>query len=301
MSTGIGIDAVDVAGTWVGRSALDDRLLVRAQYHNLGVVMGGKVAPSATAMAYTVGPGTDPVSVGVGSRSGADGASLFVIPHGTVATTAAPASGARIDVIWAKQNDPSKGDADNQSVLGITPGTANAAPTVPAIPAGAVTLAQYRVGANITTTSAATLVRVGDYAIPYGASLGALYTFQDLSNSAIPAGVTLRGSGTFTIPTRRRVKLEITATIMSTVAGGEGSLYLVPRLDGVDQATLLASFTGDANTFTFAQSMTLEPGTHTIALAYSPRSGVASRPVYGAYQGKNFGGVAFQVVDQGVG
>lgn len=86
-----------------------------------------------------------------------------------VETTAAPSSNSRIDVIWVKQNDQSKGDANNLAVAGVTQGTVAASPVAPAIPAGALELARATVGANITATTAASITQTFRYTSLKGA------------------------------------------------------------------------------------------------------------------------------------
>lgn len=86
-----------------------------------------------------------------------------------IATTAAPSSNSRIDVIWVKQNDQSKGDANNLAVAGVTQGTVAASPTAPTIPAGALELARSTVTANITATTSATITQTFRYTSLKGA------------------------------------------------------------------------------------------------------------------------------------
>lgn len=76
-----------------------------------------------------------------------------------VATTAAPAANSRIDIIWVKQNDQSKGDANNLAVAGVTQGDVAASPVAPAIPAGAIELGRATVGPNITATTSASITQ----------------------------------------------------------------------------------------------------------------------------------------------
>lgn len=80
-----------------------------------------------------------------------------------IATTAAPAANSRIDIIWLKQNDQSKTDANNLAVAGVTQGAVAASPVAPAIPAGALELARATVGPNITGTNAAAITQTFRY------------------------------------------------------------------------------------------------------------------------------------------
>lgn len=75
-----------------------------------------------------------------------------------VALDPAPSANSRYDVIYLKQNDTEKGDANSQPVVGKMTGTAAASPTVPAVPSGALLLATVLVPAGSTATSASGVV-----------------------------------------------------------------------------------------------------------------------------------------------
>lgn len=102
--------------------------------------------------------GTMNVSIAAGvfatSRSRQDGVAIFA-NDGTasVAISAAPVSNSRITSIWVKHNDSTQGDADNLPVFGTTDGAAAASPVAPAIPTGALELAQLRVYAGTTAAN----------------------------------------------------------------------------------------------------------------------------------------------------
>lgn len=81
-----------------------------------------------------------------------------------VATTAAPTANSRIDIIWVKQNDQSKGDANNLAAVGVAQGAVAASPVAPSIPAGAMEVARATVGPNITGTNAASITNTFRYA-----------------------------------------------------------------------------------------------------------------------------------------
>lgn len=95
----------------------------------------------------------------------------------TVATTAAPGSNSRIDVIWEKQQDQYStlsADATSAPQYGVTQGTAAVSPTKPTIPVGALELATSVVavgatstnGANVTITNTARLTAARGAPIP---------------------------------------------------------------------------------------------------------------------------------------
>lgn len=92
----------------------------------------------------------------VTSRSDLDGAILFG-NDGTALTdavSAAPASGARYDLIYVRhQNIDAGGGETSDATLGVVSGDASGTPTKPALPAGAVTIAEALVSAGATSTN----------------------------------------------------------------------------------------------------------------------------------------------------
>lgn len=300
MPTGIGIDAVTVGEELVGRTALDDRLLVRAEFHNLGIVMGCAVGTSSSAMRYSVGTGSDPVSVALGSRSGADGASKFIVPTGSITTTAAPASNSRLDVVWARQNDPSKGDADNQAVLGVTQGTAAASPVKPSIPAGAVTLAVYNVPAGITRTSQASRVEIGEHAIPYGASLGVLHRFTDTSSGPQSQNRVALGAGQLVLPTPRLVNFSLAPTVSVASTTGSGIILYRIIVDGAEAFATVYEAGGRFETGYLSHLMELSAGRHTVSYTREHVTGDAFHQRHGLHSGRRYSGTTFIAEDRGV-
>lgn len=125
---------------------------------NFNVVTG---TAATSPMSYDVGPLTAVVN-----RSANEGVYVFAFTGTTnVVTTAAPGSGSRWDLIYVKQNDPDKGDADNNTIVGVVQGTASAGtPTKPysdpAVVAGsgALVLAEAQVFAGATATNGASVV-----------------------------------------------------------------------------------------------------------------------------------------------
>lgn len=115
-------------------------------------VLGNKVTPIVTPLAtMTVAVAASEFAT---SKGKADGVAIFT-NDGTVnvAIGAAPASNSRIDSVWVKHNDDTTGDANALPVFGVTAGVAAASPTAPAIPTGALELAQVRVYAGTTAAN----------------------------------------------------------------------------------------------------------------------------------------------------
>lgn len=106
-------------------------------------------------MAYSILPATF-----AKTRSAGDGVYRFSTTGATtVPTLAAPVANSRIDVIWVRQNDQSKGDPDNKAIAGVANGTAAASPAAPEIPVGAMELARATITSTTTRTDAASLVQ----------------------------------------------------------------------------------------------------------------------------------------------
>ncbi|WVX87940.1 minor tail protein [Arthrobacter phage Snek] len=129
------------------------------------------VVSGTATMSYNVAP-INPVI----NRAAGEGVYIFTLTGTTnVVTSAAPATGSRYDLIYVKQNDPDKGDPDNNAVVDVIQGTAAASPTKPYanLPAGAYVLAEALVGPNVTGTNAAgvTITQVWKYTAMRGAPL----------------------------------------------------------------------------------------------------------------------------------
>ncbi len=73
-----------------------------------------------------------------------------------VPLAAAPSANSRIDVVYVKQNETRSpmSDGSNVPTFGVAKGTAAAVPAAPAIPDGALALAQVRLPAGVSNTSA---------------------------------------------------------------------------------------------------------------------------------------------------
>ncbi|UJQ86810.1 virion structural protein [Arthrobacter phage Reedo] len=122
-------------------------------------------------MSYDVAPITPVIS-----RAAGEGVYIFTLTGtSNVPTTAAPATGSRYDLIYVKQNDLDKGDADNNAVVSVLQGADAASPTKPyaSLPAGAYVLAEALVqsGATATNSASVTITQVWKYTVLRGAPL----------------------------------------------------------------------------------------------------------------------------------
>lgn len=115
----------------------------------------------------TIVSGTANMSYNVAAFSAVStrGATQGVVPFANdatanVATTAAPGSNSRIDVVYAWPRDFAIDGTDSTPVLGVVQGTAAASPTVPSLAAypGAIELARITVPAGVTATNSGTTI-----------------------------------------------------------------------------------------------------------------------------------------------
>lgn len=231
----VGFPIADGGGD--GTSVSDMRKIVSAHWASFGVISGAAVSTSSSGLTYNVAAGT-----AVASRGTAYGAVEFLVPAGSVATDAGPASGSRLDVVWAKPNDPSQGDANADVVLGVTKGSASTGtPSKPTIPTGAVELRTFLVPQGASKTSQATVSGSADYAIPYGASLGVLHDDQNTWNGQADQSTTkwhTEGNGSFYLPVDSRVRMEMWMCLSSREGGSsvddpnKGSINFNFNVDG---------------------------------------------------------------------
>lgn len=82
-----------------------------------------------------------------------------------VPLTAAPSTNSRIDVVYVKQNETRSpmSDSSNVPTFGVAKGTAAAAPVAPAVPSGALALAQVLLPAGVSNTAASGVVITQTY------------------------------------------------------------------------------------------------------------------------------------------
>lgn len=142
------------------------------------------------------------------SRSDADGSTLFGSDGTTLtpAVAAAPGSGSRYDLIYVRHLDPDQGEGDPAVVVGVVSGTASGTPVRPAVPAGAVVVAEALMAAGATSTSHAnvtitqvlgkTVARGGVLPVANEAERDALAKYPGLTVYRIDTGVTEVSDGT---------------------------------------------------------------------------------------------------------
>ena len=291
MSTAFGVRQTDAGA---GFTVTDMRHILAAQWESTGVVSGLAVT-GGTTLSYAVAAG-----VAVCSKGDSDGKTLAYFAGGSTATVAANSSGnPRIDCIWITSHDLDQGDADNLVTLGVTQGTPAATPTAPTIPTYATLLAQMVMPAGATTTANAHQAASIGYAIPYGASLGVLGQFSDLSsytiNSTAPV---LRASLPISLATDRMVECTYARSV-STDAGG--SLTVRMSVDGVPVRVAVLAANARWETHTMTALLQVGAGDHIISVSDCLRDG-ANLYCFGFRDTEttNFNGMTFQIIDRGV-
>lgn len=164
INRGVFVRATGTAPSKVGTTPNEARLALAGQFmeSSPGVPRSGVLATSQGAAAVVAANSGSmvydimPVPVVV-NRAAGEGVYVLTTSGTTqVATDPAPGSNSRWDIIYVKQDDPDKGDADNNGVVGVAKGTAAASPTKPAIPTGAYALAEARIYSGTTTTAGGT-------------------------------------------------------------------------------------------------------------------------------------------------
>lgn len=82
-----------------------------------------------------------------------------------VSLAVAPSANSRIDVVYVKQNEKRSPMSDGSDVpsFGVVKGDAAATPVAPAVPAGALALAQVRIPAGVSNTAASGVVITQTY------------------------------------------------------------------------------------------------------------------------------------------
>lgn len=206
MTTGWGVDPLKSGGVVTASTTAADFRQIQGGLYTPGLISGGKITRSASALTYTVSAGVAafPIVTGTNPQT-----ALGPIPAVTVNTTA-PGSGTRVDIIYAQQRLVSV-EGDPQIVVGV--GTS--------LPARSVMLDSYIVSSTNTNTNAS--VKTGNivYSIPYGASLGRIVNitsmFNTTFNTTAPSTV---GSGTFFLPTDRIIQLSLTVSVSANGASG---------------------------------------------------------------------------------
>lgn len=126
---------------------------------------------------------------------------LLIQNDGNVNVTlaAAPSANSRIDVVYVKQNETRSpmSDSSNVPAFGVAKGTAAATPVAPAVPNGALALAQVRLPAGVSNTAAAGVAITQTYigAAMKGDMLRVQTSAQRDALTGVPDGTLLHNVG----------------------------------------------------------------------------------------------------------
>lgn len=170
---------------------------------------------------------------------GASAGTVLLANDGTVnvATTAAPGSNSRIDIVYVWQREFSLDGTDSNPVIGVAQGTAAASPVAPSLAAfpGALELGRIVVPAGVTATTTGTTIT---QTAPFTTTDGGIVSFR--SNTERDAATLLPGQASYVTGTgehhlfsggqHRQIVTAVawqTPTLSTgiTVTGG----YLAPR------------------------------------------------------------------------
>jgi hypothetical protein len=112
-----------------------------------------------------------------------------------VPLNAAPSANSRIDVVYVKQNEKRSPMSDSSDIptFGVVSGTAAAVPVAPAVPAGALALAQVLLPAGVSNTAASGVVITQTYigAAMKGDMLRVQTSAQRDALTSVPSGTLL--------------------------------------------------------------------------------------------------------------
>lgn len=115
-----------------------------------------------------------------------------------VPLNAAPSANSRIDIVYVKQYETRSpmSDSSNVPAFGVVEGTAAAVPVAPAVPAGALALAQVLLPAGVSNTAAAGVVITQTYigAAMKGDMLRAQTSAQRDALTGVPDGTLLHNA-----------------------------------------------------------------------------------------------------------
>lgn len=226
-----------------GTQETDLQRVIGAQYMNRGILPnGGCKVVGTSKMAYQVASGAAFMWTDYENRLGI----LVPVDAGTVTTTAAPATGSRVDVVYV----------DAQGVTRVTTNTA---------PSNGLALASFVVPAGAASTKSLPDILDQTYAIPTGASLGRLARWIDPGGGASTGQEKARFAAPFTLPSDRLVRIEVSTTLKAATAT-PGTMQLGLDIDGRWVRWVDIAFTKDWNTTGFVYSTGCLNGPHTFTI-----------------------------------
>ena len=227
MATGFGVDpTLDPANADIvlsGQSAEDTRRVWGSLYSD-GILKGCEVTTSTTEMKYTIAPGAVVIPYSSGQNIPAP------VYGGPLVVPAAPATGSRTDLIWARQNIPSV-EGNSNVVVGY--GTT--------LPARAVMLDKFTVNAGMKSTSQALRITDRRFAVPLSGGAGRLHQWTDTHVGVHDQRLLRQGQRSLTLATDRLIRMSVQSLLYADGAVGfDNSRYcewfFLMTIDGTDMA-----------------------------------------------------------------
>ena len=214
---------------------------------------------------------------------------LIPVPETTVSTPDAPSTGSRLESIYVTP----------EGEVGRVTGTT--------IPAGGITLRRFNIKAGTTSTDGAEVVMDRNYAIPYGASMGMLYSYHDPRNDVLgKSGDEVPARGSFRVASDRYVRFDLTHCLSAVQAspsdqpsvGIRWRIYVDDELE-LAFTTRVTRATPQTNFMSFTKYVTA--GEHRVHYVQDQIEGL-SGPGWKYHKGTNQGypGMRFEVWDAGV-
>lgn len=291
MTAGWGVEPTKTDGVVTSGTLSSDVRKVWGALYNPGIITGGVVTTSGTNMTYEITQGVAAIETSTGE--------IILTPFDGKAITApaAPSSGTRTDRIYVKQYTPASGGNSYSDVL---LDSTNATLT------NSLVIGTYTVSAGDTSTNQAVVSADVDYSIPYGVSGAVLHYWRDTSNGALITAGSSGGTGSFYLPTDRKILLSLTSCLSSngSTAGWDNASFTVaryaPYIDDIRQVTWLTpGLTSTKSTYQFEAYVNLSAGTHVAYLGFDREAG-PGYPVRHYSGADKWPGTYFAIRDAGV-
>lgn len=294
MASGLGVDPTkNGSGVITSGTTAEDIRRINGSLYSPGLMGGGVVTTSSSALTYTVSAGVGVVETAPGSKQ------HMVIPiPATTLTVTSPVGAARKDIIYAQQRTPAvDGDSNVIVNFGTTLPPRSVLLSDRTLPAGATTTSQASVSGNIT------------YSIPWGASLGRLHYFQYQTPGALTtSGIQRMGHTNLFLPTDRLVRWRIDAVMYAMNASGFSStsyceMGFLPSYDNGDFVLWTTPGLHQAwGTYSFEATILMTAGVHPINFGLTRIVGPGTAATHYGLDGQGYGrrGIEFSLFDAGV-
>lgn len=291
----------------VGLQARDLRKIIEGMITSPGIISGGNVVGNS-GLTYHIED-----TVGVTSRGGTDGYSLFYLQASSTPRVSPGGAQQRIDTVWVKTNDPNYDDDKYGVVLGVTEGTPAQVPVAPKIPIDCTPIVDMLVKPNVTNlATGSTKISSYNYSIPYGSTLGRLAINEntyDGPGSSTVNDIYKEMQTKFYVPTDRLIRVTYDGTVSDEGAGANDWIGWVSSfgLDGkiVDNSSRESRIGPYIWAYVHNEkTMVVKKGEHTVHIEHGLSVKVGSGTPYFHYgmsaQKRSYPGRTLTVWDEGV-